>query len=232
VILALNVLVWASDSLIGLALAALGGGPVPPVLLGLGAKVNELIVQGQAWRMVTPIFLHVGIVHLAFNVYAIYMIGPQIECYFGHARFLSIYLLSGIYGVLFSFAFSASPSAGASGAIFGLIGTQATFFYRYRNAFGQRGQRRFYSTLSVIAFNLILTLTTPNIDIWGHIGGLLAGAALGWGLTPRYAVTMTETGTRVIDLNHPRRWGVTVLGATFLLAVGTWLAISLRAAGI
>jgi len=225
VIIALNALIW-------LIMTIMGGSTNPYVLLRFGAKVNLLIVQGQIWRLVTPIFLHIGIAHLVFNLYALYVIGPRIECFFGHARFLSIYMLSGIYGVLFSFAFSSSPSAGASGAIFGLIGTQAIFFYCYRNTFGQRGRRQFYSTISVIAFNLVLTFTTPNIDIWGHIGGLLAGAVLGWGLTPRYAVTMTEAGPRLIDLNHPRQWGAMVLGAVILLAVSTCVAISLQAASV
>jgi rhomboid protease GluP len=213
-------------------MTVLGGSTNPIVLLRFGVKVNPLIVQGQVWRLVTPIFLHIGIVHLAFNLYALYMIGPQIECFFGHARFLSIYILSGIYGVLLSFAFSARPSAGASGAIFGLIGTQAVFFYRYRNAFGQRGRRQFYSTLSVIAFNLVLTFTTPNIDIWGHIGGLLAGAALGWGLAPRYAMQVTETGPTLIDRNLPRRWSLVVLGALLFLMISTWLAITIQAASL
>ena len=127
VIIALNVLIWLAS----MALDRIAG---PNLLLGLGAKHNGRILQGQAWRMVTPVFLHLDGIHLAFNMYAIYMIGPQIERYFGHARFLSIYLLSGVYGVLFSFVLNPNPSAGASGAIFGLVGTQAVFIYRYRQA--------------------------------------------------------------------------------------------------
>ena len=179
VILALNVLVWAMDVLVGPALGALTGSGQSHMLLYLGAKRNDLIVVGETWRLITPIFLHVGILHLAFNSYALYMIGPQIECFFGPQRFASIYLLSGVYGVLLSFALSDAPSAGASGAIFGLIGTQAAFFFRYRNAFGDRGRRQLYGTMLVIAFNTVLTLTATGIDIWGHIGGLGAGAVLG-----------------------------------------------------
>jgi len=232
VILGLSILVWALDSVISMALTALLGEPVPSLLLSLGAKHNALILRGQIWRLVTPIFLHVGILHMAFNAYAIYMIGPQIECFFGPYRFLSIYLLSGIYGVFFSFALSAEPSAGASGAIFGLIGTQAVFFYRYRNAFGERGRRQFYSTLSVIAFNLVLTFSASNIDIWGHIGGLLAGAVLGWALMPQYALVESKGGQQLIDRNHPRRWGMTVLGATGVLIVSTLITLTVQMAGL
>jgi rhomboid protease GluP len=226
VILALNVLVWGADLLIGLVLSALTGHSYPSVLLSLGAKHNQLIVEGQIWRLFTPIFLHVGVIHLAFNSYAIYMIGPQIECFFGHLRFISIYLLSGFYGVLLSFALSAVPSAGASGAIFGLIGTQAAFFYRYRNAFGQRGRRQLYSTLSVIAFNLVLTFTAPSIDIWGHVGGLVAGVILGWSLTPRYALLRTAQGATLVDRNSLQRWGKIALAAVVLLVISTWLTIA------
>lgn len=225
VIIAMNVLIWLAST----ALERIIGPNLPLVW---GAKHNGLIVQGQAWRMVTPVFLHLNGIHLAFNMYAIYMIGPQIERYFGHARFLSIYLLSGVYGVLCSFILNPNPSAGASGAIFGLVGTQAVFFYRYRHALGQRGRRLFRSTLTVIAFNLVLTFTTPNIDIWGHLGGLFAGALLGWNLTPRYQASATAHGPSLVDLNGPRQWGATVLGAIILLVASTWMAITLQAPGM
>jgi rhomboid protease GluP len=199
------------------------------VLLDWGVKSNELILRGETWRLITPIFLHIGVLHLAFNSLVIYMIGPQIECFFGPHRFLSIYLLSGIYGVLFSFAFSAEPSAGASGAIFGLIGTQAAFFYRYRNAFGERGQRQFYGTLIVIAFIMVLTFTASGIDIWGHIGGMLSGLVLGWSLTPRYALLTTEAGPELVDRNHPRQWGLTVLAASVVYIIGSLLVMIVQA---
>jgi rhomboid protease GluP len=232
VILILNVVIWALDAASGPLLGQLIGVPIPNLLLELGAKRSDLILSGQLWRLVTPIFLHIGLLHLAFNSYAIYVIGPQIECFFGPRRFLSIYLLSGIYGVLMSFAFSPAPSAGASGAIFGLIGTQAVFFYRYRNAFGERGRRQLQSTLLVIAFNLVLTFSASRIDVWGHIGGLAAGAVLGWYLTPRYALAMAGDGSaRLVDRNDAKHWSMPVVAATVLLIVGTWLAIAVQTPG-
>jgi rhomboid protease GluP len=232
VILILNIVIWALDAASGPLLGQLIGVPVPNLLLELGAKRSDLIVAGQLWRLVTPIFLHIGLLHLAFNSYAIYVIGPQVECFFGPRRFLSIYLLSGIYGVLMSFAFSPVPSAGASGAIFGLIGTLAVFFYRYRNAFGERGRRQLQSTLLVIAFNLVLTFSASRIDVWGHIGGLTAGAVLGWYLTPRYALAVSGDGSpRLVDQNGATRWSMPVLAATVLLIVGTWLAIAVQTPG-
>jgi rhomboid protease GluP len=224
-IITLNVLVW-------LAMTAAGGSTNPQVLLRFGAKVNSRIVGGQVWRLVTPIFVHIGIVHLAFNTYAIHVFGMQIERTFGSLRYLAIYLLSGIAGVLGSFAFSPHPSAGASGAIFGLIGTEAAFFYRYRRAFGRGGQQRLYNILVVIGYNLAFTFVASNIDVWGHLGGLLAGITLGWWLMPQYAVSVTEAGPRVLDLNRPRRWGTAVLGAIVLLVLGALAAIAVRARSI
>jgi rhomboid protease GluP len=232
-ILILNVAIWALDVVSGPLFQLWTGIPVSNLLLELGAKRTDLILAGQIWRLVTPIFLHIGVLHLAFNSYAIYVIGPQIECFFGPSRFLSIYLLSGIYGVLLSFALSAAPSAGASGAIFGLIGTQAVFFYRYRDAFGERGRRQLYSTLMVIAFNMVLTFSASRIDVWGHIGGLIAGAVLGWSLTPHYALAATDDGDpHLVDRNHAGRWGLAVASATALLIVSTWLTITVRWAGV
>jgi rhomboid protease GluP len=221
-LIAINVLIW-------LLMTALGGSTDPMVLVVFGAKINELIVQGQLWRLVTPIFLHIGIVHLAFNTYAIYVFGSQIERVFGTLRFLGLYLLSGIFGVLASFSFSPHPSAGASSAIFGLIGTEAAFFFRYRNAFGRRGQQRLYNILIVIGYNLAFTFVASNIDVWGHLGGLAAGAALAWWLMPRYAVVLTERGPKLADANPPRRWAITLVIASVLTAVCSLLAVSLRA---
>ena len=224
VLIAINVLLW-------LAMLPFGGSSDPNVLVRFGIKVNSLIVQGQFWRLVTPIFLHIGILHLAFNTYALYVFGPQIERFFGPARFLVIYLLSGISGVLLSFVLSPRPAAGASGAIFGLIGTEVMFFYHYRNAFGQRGRQQLYNLLIVVGYNIAFTLTVPNIDVWGHVGGLLAGTVLGWGMMPHYAVAVTQRGPVVVDQNQPTRWRLVALGAAFLLMLGAGLAIAWQAKG-
>lgn len=221
-VIGINLLVW-------LAMTAAGGSTNPQVLLRFGAKVNSRIISGQIWRLVTPIFVHMGIVHLAFNTYAIYVFGTQLERTFGSLRYLAIYMLSGMSGVLGSFAFSPHPSAGASGAIFGLIGTEAAFFYRYRRAFGRTGQQRLYNILIVIGYNLAFTFAASNIDVWGHLGGLLAGTVLGWWLMPQYVALLTEAGPRLIDTNRPRRWGMAVLAATMLLILGALVAIVLRA---
>jgi rhomboid protease GluP len=224
VLIGINVLLW-------LAMLPFGGSSDPDVLIRFGVKVNSLIVQGEYWRLVTPIFLHIGILHLAFNTYALYVFGPQIEHFYGSARFLVIYLLSGISGVLLSFVFSPRAAAGASGAIFGLIGTEVVFFFHYRNAFGRRGRQQLYNLLVVVGYNIVFTFSVPNIDVWGHIGGLLAGSLLGWGMMPRYAVAMSYGGPIVVDQNRPARWGPVALGALFMLVLGAGLAIAWQARG-
>ena len=96
----------------------------------------------------------------------------------------------------------------------------------------QPRKRQLYSTLSVIAFNMVLTFAASGVDIWGHIGGLIAGAVLGWSLTPRYVLTRTEHGSLLVDRNHPGRWGVLVAGAVVLLIATTWLTIVVQTTGL
>ncbi|MEZ4662997.1 MAG: rhomboid family intramembrane serine protease [Caldilineaceae bacterium] len=157
------------------------------VLQVFGMKINALIANGQEWRLFTAMFLHIGAFHLLFNLYALYALGPMVEGYFGHWRFAAIYILGGLGGSVASYAFSANPSAGASGAIFGLAGATTVYFLKYRENFGQRGRAILQNMIVVIAVNLIFGLSTRGIDNWGHIGGLIGGAIVAWGLLPRYA---------------------------------------------
>lgn len=151
--------------------AALGS----DVVLALGAKANELILAGQIWRLVTPVFIHAGIAHIFVNMYSLFALGPPVERFFGTARMLAVYLLSGISGVVFSLAFNPYPSVGASGAIFGLLGALSMFLYMNRGLFGQAGGMQLRQLLLVGALNLLISLS-PGIDLWGHVGGLVAGA--------------------------------------------------------
>ncbi|HHY54772.1 MAG TPA: rhomboid family intramembrane serine protease, partial [Chloroflexi bacterium] len=126
------------------------------VLILMGAKVNHLIAQGEVWRLFTAIFLHGGILHLLFNLYALYALGPLLEGYTGHIRFLTIFLVSGLYGSLLSYAFSSPISVGASGAIFGLLGGTLVFFLKYRNNFGGQGRAILQNMVVVLMLNLII----------------------------------------------------------------------------
>jgi len=185
-LLGINIVVFIVETL-------LGGSDNQATLVTLGAKVNALIVTGQYWRLITPMFLHIGLAHIAFNSYALYVLGPEVEAIYGHARFLVIYLLAGVAGNVMSFAFTPVLSAGASTAIFGLIGTQLAFFYRQRKVLGAFGQRRLLNIVSIIAINVLFSLSGA-VDIFGHLGGFIGGLVLGWMLCPDYEVEYRADG--------------------------------------
>lgn len=153
-------------------------------LVAFGAKTNELLRQGEWFRLVTPIFLHGGLLHLASNSWALWTVGPLVEKLYGPARFSLLYLCAGVGGVLGSYVGSASrppfiPSVGASGAIFGLFGTLLVFGYKYRQEIPGHFQRSIRSgILPVIILNLFLGFSIPFIDNAAHIGGLVTGALL------------------------------------------------------
>jgi membrane associated rhomboid family serine protease len=153
----------------------------PLVLLGFGAKQNNLIVeQHQYWRLITSIFIHIGIIHLLLNNYALWIIGQEIERIYGSARFVILYLATGIIGSLGSYVFSPqATSAGASGAIFGLFGVMAAFAFRYRKEipeFLSRDIKR--RVIPIIFINLAFGFSVRIVDNAAHIGGLLSGIAL------------------------------------------------------
>jgi rhomboid protease GluP len=223
VLLAVNVGVW-------LLMTATGGSERLDVLIAYGAKFNPLIVQGQVWRLLTSIFLHIGLVHLLFNSYALFRLGTDVERVFGSRRFLVLYLLSGVSGSLLSFAFNPHLSAGASGAIFGLIGALGAHLFRHREAFGQMGQRRLWDVIGVAAYNLVFGFITPGIDNLGHLGGLISGVVLGWLLGPQYSVVLTAEGhPLVVDRSDWRRYWPGLAIVVLVIVVGTGLAMWVQA---
>ncbi len=150
-------------------------------LVALGAKENSLIDQGQYWRFVTSMFLHIGFIHLFFNNYALWIVGQEIERLYGAARFVSIYLLTGLAGSVASYFYKPdATSAGASGAIFGLFGLLATFAFRYRKEIPQIISSQIKrQVIPLIAINLGIGFFIPMVDNSAHIGGLLTGVLLG-----------------------------------------------------
>jgi len=142
------------------------------VLILLGAKVNNLITQGQYYRFITCMFLHGGIVHVGVNMYSLYAIGPMVEKVYGKAKYIAIYFISGICASLFSYIFSTDVSIGASGAIFGLLGAVLVFAIKSK---GKTGNAFIKSILSIIFINIFIGATLPNIDNFAHVGGLLGG---------------------------------------------------------
>ena len=142
-------------------------------LIKFGANYDLLTKSGEYYRLFTCMFLHIGIWHLLCNMYSLYIIGKEIENLYGKSKYLVIYVLSGLCGSILSIAFSHNTiSAGASGAIFGLLGALLYFGYYYRTYLGATIRS---SIIPVIILNLIIGLLTPGISNSAHIGGLVGG---------------------------------------------------------
>lgn len=143
-------------------------------LIKFGANLDILTVGlGEYFRLITCSFLHIGIFHLLFNMYALYVIGSQAESFFGKIKYLIIYLFSAVSASLLSLMFSANViSAGASGAIFGLMGALLYFGYHYRIYLGNVIKSQI---LPIIVINLLFGFLVSGVDNAAHIGGLIGG---------------------------------------------------------
>ena len=146
-------------------------------LVDFGGNAVALTKRGEYYRLFTSIFLHAGIAHLLCNMYSLYVIGPQVESFYGKLKYLFIFLFSGVCGSLLSVTFSGnqSVSVGASGAIFGLLGSIGYFGYHYRVYLGNVLKSQI---LPIIGINLLIGFTFSGIDNFAHIGGLVGGYLL------------------------------------------------------
>jgi membrane associated rhomboid family serine protease len=154
--------------------AGVGTGGSSPVLLD-GALWGPAVAAGEWWRLVTSGFLHFGLMHLLFNVFALYLLGGMVEPALGRARFVVLYftaLLGGSFGALL--VAPGALTAGASGAVFGLMGAAIA-------GMRKRGVNPMESgVVGLLVINLLITFGFPGISIGGHLGGLVAGAAAGF----------------------------------------------------
>lgn len=164
----INVLVFIIMYILG------NGSEDTMTLLKFGALNKILVLSGDYYRLVTSAFLHIGIWHLVCNMYALYIIGKDIESYFGIVKYLFIYIMSAIIGNLISLLFLGDyvTSAGASGAVFGLMGALLYFGYNYRVTLNNAITRQI---LPVIILNLVIGFAASGINNFAHIGGLIGG---------------------------------------------------------
>lgn len=146
-------------------------------LLYAGMSVNGLIADGEWWRIITSMFLHAGFTHVLFNMFSLFLFGPELEKIAGKMRFLTIYFLAGIFGVAATFLIEPPnyASVGASGALYGIFGAFAALIYYTRHLFPQLRQ----IILPLIIISVIMTFLMPNINISAHLGGLVTGFILG-----------------------------------------------------
>ena len=170
ILIALNVLIF----LFGIFFGA------RDFLINAFAVYGPFVREGDFYRLITGIFLHADILHLGFNMYSLYVIGSQIESFFGKTKFILIYLFSGLMGSLLSILLNGNvPSIGASGAIFGLMGALAYFGYYYRVYFGNILKSQI---IPLILLNLGLGFVLSGIDNFAHVGGLIGGIFITRGL--------------------------------------------------
>ncbi len=169
---------------------ALGGTTDPVVLHRLGALEPAIVIHfGEYWRLVTALFLHFGWMHILFNLYALYVLGPSLERSIGALRFATCYLISGIgssTGVVILRAFgwiAADQLVGASGSIMGIVGAWAGLLLRHRHA--PLAGRRLQNILLIVAMQTAFDLTTPQVSMAAHLSGLITGLIVSFALAPR-----------------------------------------------
>ena len=179
VLLAALFAVFALELLVGGA-NGLFQGPSERTLIRLGAMQPFLIANGQYWRLFSAIFLHAGLLHIAFNAYALWIFGAAMEQALGRTRFLLVFFVTGFLASAASYAFGPveSVGVGASGAIFGVFGAFIAYNYRRRQHAMNAANLRM--ALTVIVLNAVIAIGYSSIDWRAHVGGLVAGFALGY----------------------------------------------------
>lgn len=151
-----------------------GGSTNVLTLILFGAKFNPAIAQGEWWRLIAPIFIHIGFTHILVNSITLYYLGIQMENLYGSLRFALIYLLSGLMGNLMSFAFNDSISAGASTSLFGLFAAAIVLGRQFPHNIGIQQMARSFTVL--IFLNFFFGFFSAAVDNFGHLGGALGGA--------------------------------------------------------
>jgi membrane associated rhomboid family serine protease len=240
-IIAINVLVFLADALTGgggLGLFSGGAGATPgpcgagSPILSAGVICHDGVVQGEWWRIFTSAFLHLGLLHIAFNMYALYLFGPILEQLYGHLEYALLYLLCAAGGSVLTILLAPNTSAaGASGAIFGLFGLAFVVSRRRHLLLGPQARAILSQAGILLLLNLVFTFAIPQISWTGHVGGLLVGGLLGVLLAPSNVPSM-GTYWRQAD-GTPMAGGNAValraLGYAFvaaLLVAGTWFAVT------
>jgi rhomboid protease GluP len=209
-----------------------------------GANSGTLVwTTGEYWRLLTSMFLHASIyatraggfalensLHVLFNMFMLYTAGSLMERYFGHTRFLLIYLLGGLTASLTSAALGIENSVGASGAVAAILAAEFGFYYRHRELMGDQGRRLRSSLIQLAFFNLLFGIaswfgTTLRVDNWAHLGGMAAGLALAALTGARYVVMQPEPDAEMMtarDRSDPQ---------ASLMRLG-WYSLALAAFGI
>ncbi len=171
--------------------------------------IKPLALTGDYWRFFTSMFAHGDITHLLFNMFCLYFFGQMTEYFFGSAKFLIIYILSGLVGAFASTLFSFYSSLGASGAVFGIVGANFYMLTKMDGIF----KKKFKSDLIMfVVINLGISIYRSNIDLAAHVGGLVAGVLAGFALGDESDVWDKLRITKTV--------GLTALSLLFLVFTG------------
>jgi membrane associated rhomboid family serine protease len=200
--------------------------------LGQANAINGVMVaQGEWWRIFTSAFFHLGLIHIGFNMYVLYLYGSIVEHMYGPIEYAAIYLLCAAGGsVLTMLVDPVQFAAGASGAIFGLIGLLFVVSRRHHAVLGREARSLIGGIGSYLVFLLIFTFVVPGISWTGHLGGLAVGAILGFLLPPTGVATMagmwrTPTGERLTGAMPVAVRAAIYAGVAVLLVIGSWVAV-------
>lgn len=177
-LIALNILVFMVELILGVNYVAY-----------YGANIADAIRAGEFYRLITSAFIHGGVLHLLCNMYCLYIIGPQLESFFGKFKFFFIYFFSAISANLMSMLFTNGASIGASGAIFGLFGAMLYFGYHYRVYLGNVMKSQL---IPLIVLNLLFGFMMTGVDNAAHIGGIIGGTFITMALGVKYRSSTFE----------------------------------------
>ncbi len=193
------------------------------------AKINEKIYAGEYYRLFTSMFLHLDLMHILFNGYALYLFGRNVESLFGHVRFAIIYFMGGLAGSIGSLLYTDAPSIGASGAVFAVFGAMGVYYYRHRHFYGDMASVRLRQMAMLAFINIVFGLMPGSqIDNAAHIGGLAGGVVLAWFICPEFEQRRDELQAntiQIVDTNTPEKW----LMAPLLFGVGIVASVAYAA---
>ena len=194
-LIVINVIAW-------IVLELFGGSTNTDALVRMGALTSlHLKLEGEYWRILTSVFLHIGVVHLLVNCLSLFIIGSMTERTFGSLPMLLIYLMTGISGGSVSYAMLGpySVAAGASGAVFGCLGSVGAYFLLRKRIMGDIGTQGFNAVLMLAGINFLFGIIVPSVDNWAHIGGFIGGTLVGFGLVPKMTNTFLQSRLTVLE---------------------------------
>ena len=189
------------------------------------------VADGEWWRIFTSAFFHLGLIHLGFNMYVLYLYGPIVERMYGHVEYAVIYLLCAAGGSVLTILIDpAQFAAGASGAIFGLIGLLFVVSRRHQAVLGREARTLMAGIGSYLVFLIVFTFVFPGISWTGHLGGLAVGAILGFFLPPTGVSTMSSmwrgpSGERLSGATPFVFRAAVYVVVAIALAIGSYVAV-------